>query len=47
MNEDINAAAGDSADKPKHFLEQWIEDDVLAGRTGGKVVTPFPPEPNG
>lgn len=32
---------------PKHFLEQWIEADHAAGRTGGKVVTRFPPEPNG
>ena len=31
----------------KHFLEQWIEADHAAGRTGGRVVTRFPPEPNG
>ena len=42
MNEESPAPAAS-----KHFLEQWIEDDVLAGRTGGKVVTRFPPEPNG
>ncbi len=45
MNDESNAAA--AAAPSKHFLEQWIEDDVLAGRTGGKVVTRFPPEPNG
>ena len=28
-------------------MRQWIEADVVAGRTGGKVVTRFPPEPNG
>ena len=30
-----------------HFLQQWIAADVEAGKTGGKVVTRFPPEPNG
>ena len=45
MNE-VSAGAAPAA-APKHFLEQWIEEDVLAGRTGGKVVTRFPPEPNG
>jgi glutaminyl-tRNA synthetase len=31
----------------RHFLRQWIAEDVEAGRTGGQVVTRFPPEPNG
>lgn len=31
----------------RHFLRQWIEKDVAEGKTGGKVVTRFPPEPNG
>lgn len=35
------------SDTSRHFLRQWIEKDVLAGKTGGKVVTRFPPEPNG
>ena len=35
------------SDTSRHFLRQWIEQDVAAGRTGGKVVTRFPPEPNG
>lgn len=34
-------------DTSRHFLRQWIEEDVAAGRTGGLVVTRFPPEPNG
>ena len=35
------------SDTSRHFLRQWIEKDVAAGTTGGKVVTRFPPEPNG
>ena len=35
------------SDTSRHFLRQWIEKDVAEGRTGGKVVTRFPPEPNG
>ena len=35
------------SDTSRHFLRQWIEEDVAAGRTGGTVVTRFPPEPNG
>ena len=35
------------SDTSRHFLRQWIEADVAAGRTGGTVVTRFPPEPNG
>ena len=29
------------------FIRQIIEDDLRAGKHGGKVVTRFPPEPNG
>ena len=35
------------SDTGRHFLKQWIAEDVAAGRTGGHVVTRFPPEPNG
>ena len=35
------------SDTSRHFLRQWIDEDVKAGKTGGKVVTRFPPEPNG
>ena len=31
----------------RHFLRQWIEEDLAAGRNDGTVVTRFPPEPNG
>ena len=37
----------EESDTSRHFLRQWIEGDVAAGTTGGKVVTRFPPEPNG
>ena len=37
----------EESDTSRHFLRQWIGADVAAGRTGGKVVTRFPPEPNG
>ena len=37
----------EESDTSRHFLRQWIEADVAAGCTGGKVVTRFPPEPNG
>ncbi len=33
--------------KPKNFIEEIIEDDLEAGRFGGRVHTRFPPEPNG
>jgi glutaminyl-tRNA synthetase len=29
------------------FIEQFIADDLKDGKNGGKVVTRFPPEPNG
>lgn len=35
------------SDTSRHFLRQWIDEDVKMGKTGGKVVTRFPPEPNG
>ncbi len=35
------------SDTSRHFLRQWIEKDIAEGKTGGKVVTRFPPEPNG
>ncbi|WP_261841092.1 glutamine--tRNA ligase/YqeY domain fusion protein [Aliamphritea ceti] len=32
---------------PTNFIHQVIEQDIQQGRNGGKVVTRFPPEPNG
>ncbi len=33
--------------RPAHFIRQIIEADIKAGKHGGRVVTRFPPEPNG
>lgn len=30
-----------------HFIREIIQEDIRTGRFGGKVVTRFPPEPNG
>ncbi len=35
------------ADAPRNFLADIVAADLAAGRNGGKVVTRFPPEPNG
>lgn len=35
-------------EKPKNFLEQIIDRDLAAGHVpGDKIITRFPPEPNG
>ncbi len=44
MSDETKATESDTS---RHFLKQWIAEDVAAGRTGGQVVTRFPPEPNG
>ncbi|HEY3065927.1 MAG TPA: glutamine--tRNA ligase/YqeY domain fusion protein [Methylomirabilota bacterium] len=33
--------------RPSHFIRDAVLDDNASGRFGGKVVTRFPPEPNG
>ncbi len=35
------------APRPSNFLSDIVEADLRAGRNGGRVVTRFPPEPNG
>ena len=51
MNEDRTIieteAAGDDRPKAKDFIRQIIEDDIRDGTWSGRVVTRFPPEPNG
>ena len=31
----------------KNFIQRIIEEDISAGKNSGRVVTRFPPEPNG
>ena len=33
--------------KSTSFVEQLVEDDLAAGKNGGRIQTRFPPEPNG
>ena len=33
--------------KPRHFIQQFIDADLAAGKNDKKVATRFPPEPNG
>ncbi len=35
------------ATQPSNFIRHIIDEDRLAGKNGGRVVTRFPPEPNG
>ena len=32
---------------PQDFIREIVSEDVAAGKNGGRVVTRFPPEPNG
>ena len=36
-----------SEDRSLNFIEEIIEEDIRNGKNGGKVITRFPPEPNG
>ncbi len=42
-----SSATPEPAERPSNFLRQIIEEDLRTGATGGRVVTRFPPEPNG
>ena len=33
--------------QPRDFIRQIIDEDIASGKHGGKVITRFPPEPNG
>ena len=45
--ESENLKVETSAEKTKNFLEEIIEEDIRTGKHGGRVLTRFPPEPNG
>ena len=50
MTEHDETTGGDDripATPRKDFLRQIVEEDIAGGACGGKVVTRFPPEPNG
>ena len=36
-----------SEERALNFLEEIVQEDISAGRNGGRVLTRFPPEPNG
>ncbi|SCZ60091.1 glutamine--tRNA ligase/YqeY domain fusion protein [Thiohalomonas denitrificans] len=38
---------GNETTAPTNFIRQAIEQDIAAGKNDGRVVTRFPPEPNG
>ena len=46
MNDEITKEKEES--KPSvSFIEQFIVEDLKAGKNNGKIITRFPPEPNG
>ncbi len=44
---EANISTRDESKTPVSFIEQFIIDDLKAGRNGGRIHTRFPPEPNG
>lgn len=44
-SEELNTVTNE--EKPKNFLEEIIEADIKSEKHGGRVLTRFPPEPNG
>ena len=42
-----DGAGDDVAKKPLNFIEQKIEADLASGKNNGRILTRFPPEPNG
>src|SRR5579862_1006949 len=36
-----------SEERSVNFLEEIVEEDIRTGKNGGRVMTRFPPEPNG
>lgn len=42
-----NSSDRNNAGSSLNFIEQIVEDDLAAGKNGGRIHTRFPPEPNG
>lgn len=36
-----------AGERSLNFIEQFVEEDIAAGKNGGRIHTRFPPEPNG
>src|ERR1700761_8697468 len=36
-----------SDERSLNFIEEIVEEDIRSGKAGGRVLTRFPPEPNG
>src|SRR5476651_668799 len=36
-----------SEERSLNFIEEIVEEDIRTGKNGGRVLTRFPPEPNG
>ncbi|MBD5306672.1 MAG: glutamine--tRNA ligase/YqeY domain fusion protein [Bacteroides sp.] len=47
MAENNIEIAEESANEGLNFVEQYIKEDLEAGKNGGRLNTRFPPEPNG
>ncbi|MFP4226191.1 MAG: glutamate--tRNA ligase family protein, partial [Desulfobacterales bacterium] len=47
MTADSKDISSSGSSAPSNFIRQIIEADTSSGKYGGRVVTRFPPEPNG
>ena len=47
LRRDLAGAASGREGGPQDFIREIVAADVAAGKNGGRVVTRFPPEPNG
>ena len=47
MNATGNGRLPEGAPPPRDFIRQIVAEDLASGKHGGRVVTRFPPEPNG